>query len=127
MLQLNYGDKLRFTCSFQHRGAAYTGAKLHAAIGNKKDVIGIIGWFDEILWTETTVNGIISDTAWQTYTVTVDVPITTAIAQGSYESYVKLMSIPGGDIFWTGPLDDIVIGTGGAAEFQNLSVAYAKV
>lgn len=125
MVQLTYGDRLRFACSFQHRGAAYTGAKLRAAIGNKKDLVGVIGWFDEILWTETTVTGIVYDANWQTYTVNVDVNIGTEIAGGNYESYVKLMSIPGGDIFWTGPLDDIVIV--GAAEFQSLSVAYTKV
>jgi len=119
MVQLAYGDTLRFTCSFQHRGAAYSGAKLRAAIGNKS----ILG-FDEILWKEITVSGIIFDATWQTYTVPVDIPITSAIQGGSYEAYVKLMSIPGGDIFWYGPLDDIVIT--GAVEFANLNVTYQK-
>ena len=120
MIQLNYGDKLRFTCSFQHKGAAYTGAKLHAAIGNK----GFAG-FDEILNNETTVTGIIYDATWRNYTVTIDVTITSAIAGGNYEAYVKLMGIPGDDIFWNGPLDDIVIV--GASEFQSLNVTYQKV
>jgi len=119
MLQLQYGDKLRFSCSFQHRGAAYTGAKLHAAIGNK----GTFG-FDEILNNEFTVSGIVYDATWQTYTMTVDVTITTAIASGAYDTMVKLMSIPGSDIYWYGTLDDIVIV--GAAEFQGLSVSYQK-
>lgn len=119
MVQLSYGDILRFTCSFQHRGAAYTGAKLHAAIGNK----GIAG-FDEILNKEITIAGIVYDADWHTYTGTVDIAIATSIAGGSYDTYVKLMSIPGGDIFWNGPADDIVII--GAAEFQSLSVSYGK-
>jgi len=119
MLQLQYGDKLRFSCSFQHRGAAYTGAKLHAAIGNK----GTLG-FDEILNNEITVSGIVYDAIWQTYTITVDVTITSGIASGAYDTMVKLMSIPGSDIYWYGTLDDIVIV--GAAEFQGLSVSYQK-
>jgi len=119
MIQLNYGDKLRFTCSFQHKGSAYTGAKLHAAIGNK----GTFG-FDEIINNETTVTGIIYDAIWQTYTVVIDVLITSAIAGGAYDTMVKLMSIPGSDIYWYGALGDIVIM--GAAEFQSLSVNYNK-
>ena len=120
MIQLVYGDKLRFTCSFQHKGPAYTGAKLHAAIGNK----GTFG-FDEILNNEISVSGIIFDATWQTYTVQIDIPITTGINSGSYEAYVKLMSIPGGDIYWHGTPDDIVIV--GVSEFDNLSVTYKKV
>jgi len=125
MIQLNYGDKLRFTCSFQHIGAAYTGAKLRAAIGNRKTLpVGNLGWFDEILWSEVAVTGIYNDSTEFTYTKTVDVAITTSIAGGNYEAYVKLMSIPGSDIFWEGPLDDIVIV--GGAKFQNLNVTYQK-
>lgn len=121
MINLNYGEKLRFTCSFQHRGAAYTGAKLRAAIGNK----GAFG-FGEIVWSEATITGILADINWTTYTKTVDVSITTALSPGAYEAYVKLMSIPGADIFWEGPLDDIVIAGGAEPEFQNLTVTYAK-
>jgi len=120
MIQLGYGDKLRFTCSFGHKGSAYTGAKLRAAIGNK----GAFG-FDEILSNEITVSGIIFDATWQTYTVQIDIPITTGINSGSYEALVKLMSIPGSDIYWNGPPDDIVIL--GVSEFANLSVSYKKV
>ena len=123
MVQLNYGDRLRFSCSFQHRGVAYTGAKLHAAIGHGKGLI-----FDEILNNEITISGIIYDAAWQRYTVTIDIKITSAIAGGSYEAYVKLMSIPGSDIFWYSPLDAILIGgVVEKAEFENLSVSYQKV
>ena len=122
MIQLQYGDKLRFTCSFQHKGAAYTGAKLHAAIGNK----GTFG-FDEILNNEVTVTGILADVGWITYTKTIDITITTALDPSAYEAYVKLISIPGSDIYWYGTLDDIVIAGGGDAEFQGLSVSYAKV
>ena len=123
MVQLAYGDKLRFTCSFQHQGAAFTGAKLHAAIGNKRVVLGI-SYFNEILFNETIVTGIIYDATWRTYTVSIDVTVTAAISGGSYETFVKLMSIPGSALEWFGPLDDIVIV--GAAEFQNLSVTYTK-
>jgi len=119
MLQLNYGDKLRFRCSFQHKGAAYSGAKLHAAIGNK----GTFG-FDEILQNEFIVSGIVYDAAWNTYTMSVDVTITTAISSGAYDTMVKLIGIPGSDIYWYGALDDIVIG--GEAVFQNLNVSYTK-
>ncbi len=125
MVQLSYGDKLRFACSFQHLGAAYSGAKLHAAIGNKRTV-AFIDYFDEIVNNEVLVTGIVYDAVWQTYTVNVDVPITSAISGGSYETMVKLMSIPGGDVYWYGSLDDIVV-VSGAAEFQNLSVNYQKV
>lgn len=121
MVNLNYGEKLRFTCSFQHRGAAFTGAKLRAAIGNK----GALG-FDEIIWSEVTVTGILADVSWITYTKTVDVSITTALDPRVYEAYVKLINIPGSDIFWYGPLDDIVIAGGGDAGFQNLTVTYIK-
>ena len=125
MIQLNYGDKLKFTCSFQHRGAAFTGAKLYAAIGNKHDFpIGNLGWFDEILKNDTIVAGIVYDATWQTYTVTIDVSITTVIAGGNYESYVKMTEIPGSDIYWHGTLNDIVIV--GGAEFQGLNVSYQK-
>ena len=123
MVQLAYGDKLRFTCSFEHQGAVFTGAKLHAAIGNKRVALGI-SYFDEILFNETIVTGIIYDATWRTYTVSIDVTVTAAISGGSYETLVKLMSIPGTDLEWFGSLDDIVIV--GAAEFQNLSVTYTK-
>ena len=123
MVQLAYGDKLRFTCSFQHQGEAFTGAKLHAAIGHKRVVLGI-PYFDEILFREVIVTGIIYDATWRTYTVSIDVTVTAVISGGSYETFVKLMSIPGTDLEWFGSLDDIVIV--GAAEFQNLSVTYTK-
>lgn len=121
MIQLNYGEKLRFTCSFQHRGEAYLGAKLRAAIGNK----GAFG-FDEIVWSVVTITGILDDINWRTYTKTVDVSITTALSPGAYEANVKLMSIPGADIYWEGPLDDIVIAGGAEPEFQSLTVTYTK-
>ena len=123
MVQLAYGDPLLFTCSFQHQGEAFTGAKLHAAIGHKRVVLGT-PYFDEILFREVIVTGIIYDATWRTYTTILDVVITSAISGGYYETFVKLMSIPGKDLEWFGPLDDIVIV--GAAEFQNLSVAYTK-
>ena len=122
MITLNYGNVLRLLCKFDHRGAAYTGAKVRAAIGKK----GI--FFDEILSKELSVSGIKDDIDWTQYQVTVDIPITTSISAGSgYEAYVKLMSIPGPDIFWYGPLDDItIVSPVGEAEFGNLTVSYQK-
>ena len=119
MVQLNYGDTLRFTCGFSHIGDAWDGGKLHAAIGNQETT------FDEVLNAEVSIGAIPVDDTWTSYQSTVDITITTALAAGTYEAYVKLMSIPGGDIFWEGPNDDISII--GEADFQDLTVTYAKV
>lgn len=123
MVQLAVGDTLRFTCSFQHKGAAYTGAKLHAAIGTQTGAQ--TRNMNEILNKEITITGIKDDYDWFTYTGIVDIPVTSSISPGTYEAYVKLMSIPGSDIFWDGPADDIVI-RAGVVEFQNLEVSYSK-
>ena len=122
MVLLKYGDSLRLECKFEHIGAAFVGAKIRAAIGNK----GFLG-FDEILHSEVSVGGIKDDLNWVLYQIPLGILITTSISPGKYEVYAKLMSIPGPDIFWYGPADDIQIEAPiGEAEFQNLTVSYSK-
>lgn len=121
MVILKYGDSLKLLCKFEHIGAAYTGAKIRASIGQK------IPFFDEILHNEVSVGGIKEDASWTLYQITVDILITTSISPGEYEVEVKLTNIPEGEIFWRGPDNDIVIEAPiGEAEFQNLTVSYTK-
>ena len=129
MVTLKNGDILRFLCSFQHKGAAWSGAKLYAAIGQKDT------FFNEVQGMNgtTIITGIKDDPDWVTYQNTVDVPISNiggtggAVPGSMYEAYVKLISIPGADIFWYGPLNDITLEAPiGVAEFRNLAVSYQK-
>jgi len=129
MVILNNGNTLRCLCRFEHIGAAYVGAKLYAAIGKK----GIT--FDEISGMNgtTIITNIQNDSDWQPYQVTVDIPIDNiggvfgAKPGSDYEVMVKLMSIPGSDIYWYGPLNDITLeGEAAEAEFKDLTVSYAK-
>jgi len=130
MVTLKNGDILTVTCEFQHKGEAFSGAKVYATVG-KADTL--IERFEELQGYNgtTTITGIKNDEDWTTYQVTVDVSIQNiggflGPKPGSiYEIYVKLIGIPGPDIFWYGPHDDINLETGEAA-FQNLSVSYAK-
>ena len=122
MVSLAVGDTLRFTCQFYHQGAAYSGAKLRAAIGHR----GSFG-FDEILYAEAGPFSFPQDINPKLYQQVVNIPITSSIGAGTdYEAYVKLMSIPGSDQFWYGPSDDIAI-LGGPATFSGLTVTYAKI
>lgn len=128
MAILTNGDTLRLTCSFQHKGKAFTGAQIYAAIG-KRDT-----WFNEVqgFVNTTTVTGIKDDVDWTTYSVTVDIPIFNiggiggAVPGADYEVYAKMLNIPGADLYWYGPLNDITLEAVGAAEFRNLSVTYQK-
>lgn len=130
MVTLKNGDILRLNCSFYHRGAAFSGAKIYAAIG-KKDT-----WFNEVqgMTGTTIVTGIVNDVDWTRYDVAVDIPIANiggafGAAPGSdYEAYAKLINIPGADIYWYGPLNDITLEAEAPppAEFQNLTVSYQK-
>ena len=126
MVTLRNGDKLRLKCTFQHKGAAFTGAKLYGAIGTKAPE------FNEVLYNIVTVSGIKEDADWTTYSVNVDIEIknvgTIAIpAAAYYEAYVKLIGIPGADIYWYGPDNDINLEVPAEAEFQSLDVSYSKV
>ena len=124
MVRLAVGDRLRFICQFYHQGDSYTGAKLHVAIGKG----GTFG-FNEKLNADSVALSFPVNVNRKLYQQTVDVPITSAISEGTdYEAYVKLMSIPGPDLFWYGPINDIKIETSvGVAQFTNLTVTYSKV
>lgn len=128
-VELRNGDTLRLICDFKHKGKAITGIKIYAAIGKAGTLFG----FDELSGFNgtTVVTGIQDDPEWTTYRVTVDIPISgidtfLGPSAGSiYEVYAKTMSIPGPDIFWYGPHDDItLVAPLGEAEFQNLTVSY---
>ena len=127
MITLNNGDTLRCVCRFQHRGRAYSGAKIRASIGKR----GAFG-FNEVLHYEQEVGGIVDDADWTEYQIPVNIPIknigTLGVSAGSdYEVEVKLLAIPGPDIFWQGPANDITLGAPlGEADFQNLTVSYSK-
>ena len=126
MIILKNGDILRLRCTFQHKGVAYSGAKIYAAIGHKgtafSEVSGMNG--------TTVITGIREDADWADYVVNVDIPISNiggafGAAPGSdYEVYAKMVSIPGTDIYWYGPLNDITLSS--PVEFQNLNVTYQK-
>lgn len=128
MVTLKNGDTLRLQCRFQHKGAAFTSGRLYGAIGKK----AVIGGFDEKLVGYITVSGIKDDVDWTTYTVSVDIQIrnigTTGLPAGSdYECYVKFDHIPGADLIWYGPDNDITLEAPlEEAEFQDLTVSYAK-
>jgi hypothetical protein len=118
MIQLRQGQSLRFDCTFYHQGGPYSGAKLHCVIGNQAIT------FDEILWEDSPVLNFPNyDQQPAPYQETVLVPVTKAISSGRYETYVKLMGIPGSDLFWYGPQDDIEI-LAEEAVFSNLNVVY---
>jgi len=127
MVTLKNGDRLRCLCRFEHIGQAYSGAKICASIGKK----GLWG-FNEVLKFEQAVGGIVDDVNWTKYEIPVDIPIqnigTAGVSPGSdYEVQVKLLAIPGPDIFWDGPPNDITLQAPvGEAEFQKLNVSYAK-
>jgi len=127
MIVLKDGDKLRLLCQFEHIGLAYTGAKIRAAIGKG----GALG-FKEYLKVEVPVSGIKADPTWTSYEITVDIPIsgvgTLGIPVGSdYEVYAKMLSIPGDDLFWYGPENDITLAVVvQPADFQDLTVVYQK-
>lgn len=127
MIKLTNGDKLRCVCVFEHRGRAYSGAKIRASIGKR----GTWG-FNEVLYFVQIVTGIIDDVDWTQYQIPVDIPIqnigTAGVSPGTdYEVEVKLMAIPGADIFWKGPENDITLEVvAEEAEFQKLSVSYQK-
>ena len=130
MITLKNGDTLHIVCNFQHKGAAYNSGRIYAALGK----VAVIGGFDEKLVNYITVNGIQEDADWTLYQVIVDIPIvnvgTVGFAPGpDYEVYVKMDNIPGADLYWYGPENDINLEAGVPAEpaqFQNLTVTYSK-
>ena len=123
MIQVRDGQSVRFDCTFYHQGGGYSGAKLHCAIGVQNAI------FNEKIAKDSLPLSVSYDEGNEQYQESVVVgPIKVGgiggLAPGRYESYVKLMSIPGGDLYWNGPLDDIEI-ISAEAIFSNLSVNYS--
>ncbi len=125
MVQLQQGNTLRFSGNFRHQGAAMTGVKARAAIGNK----GTFG-FDEVLWVEVTLPSIPYHATATQVNFTLDMVIPAIGGYGNpepgiYEAYAKVYTSTQ-EIFWYGTLDDIELVSGGAT-ISNLSVSYSKV
>ena len=130
MIELRNGDKIRFSCTFRHQGAAYEGAKLRCSIGEKRTI-----WphdFIERVSKESPTLSFPSNPSPRSYTEvvitdTIKVGGVGGLEEGYYEAQVKLMGIPGDDIFWNGPLDDIhAVEEAGEALFTGLEVSYTK-
>ena len=124
MINLTNGDTLRLVLAFQHIGAAFTGARLYAAIGKK----GLT--FDEKIPQWLDLYNIVVDANWRVYSYQMDIPIanigTIGFPAGTYEVYAKLTGIPGADLYWYGPLNDLNLQVVVAAQFKDLQVAYQK-
>lgn len=76
------GDTVRITARVEHRGAEDVAA-IYAAIG----VQGV--WFDEILHGEKAWS-FPESTGWEAWLPYADIVVTSAIAQGVYDAYVKV-------------------------------------
>lgn len=79
-----HGDKLRVKATLSYRGPALSDA-FYGAIGNKWPLV-----FDEIIRAEVPISFPLCY-SWTVFELTVDIPITTAIAPGTgYDLYVKI-------------------------------------
>jgi hypothetical protein len=118
-LQVAAGDTVRVTATIEYMGPALSDT-FRAAIGTR----GFAG-FDEILVGQVGVTLGPSLTAFTTYTLTVNIPITSAISPGTnYDLYVKLAGHTGAGM----PEVDDVIDVVGAPTFQNFRITdYSKV
>ena len=118
-LQVAAGDTVRVTATIEYKGPALSDT-FRVAIGTR----GFAG-FDEILVGRVGVSLGPSLYAFTTYTLTVNIPITSAISPGTnYDLYVKLENNPGAGI----PEVDDVIDVVGAPTFQNFKITdYSKV
>lgn len=132
MVTLTIGETLKVTATFQYSGPGYSGYKVRAAICQKAVWIPILQPMDEILFSETGPLSVPSTPTLTLFTVPAGLPptglnivITSAISPGLYELYAKMIGLPGADLYWYGPLDDIQII--GAQVFQNLAVTYVKL
>ena len=130
MVILKNGDKLNVLCIFEHKGKAFSGAKVYATIGRQLTLE-----FDEVMGMNgtTTITGIDDDADWQEYRVTVNIPIENigdflrAKPGSNYSVQAKLTNIPGPSQEWKGPLNDITLVQDiGDAEFRDLAVTYNK-
>ena len=122
MVTLTIGQTLKVTATFQYSGPGFSGYVVRAAICHKTAT------WDEILYRQTSPLSVPSTPTLLLYTVPVgllDIVITSAISPGLYELYAKMLSLPGTDLFWYGPLDDIQIV--GVQVFQSLAVTYVKL
>ena len=94
VLELDVGDKCRVNVGFDHRGVAVSG-KYHAAIWQER-------WWDphdEILNAEKAFT-VPASADWESFEDSIDIAITSKIDPGTeYGLYVKIMAIPGPDIF----------------------------
>jgi len=118
-LQVAVGDTVRVTASIEYMGPALDDT-FRGAIGTR----GFAG-FDEICVGQVAVHFNPSLTTFTPYTLTVDIPITSAISPGTnYDLYVKLVNHPGAG---TPEVDD-VIDVLGAVTFRNFKITgYNKV
>lgn len=129
MIELRSGDKIRFSCTFRHQGAAYGGAKLRCSIGEKRNI-----WpydFIERVSKESPTLSFPTDETSKSYTEvvttdTIKVGGFGGLEEGYYEVLVKLMGIPGADLYWDGPDNDIHAMELGEALFTGLEVSYTK-
>jgi hypothetical protein len=123
MIQLFNGDVLRCTVRFEHLGAARAGIGLRVAICQHGAT------YDELPqhFIQRNDVSVDDDLEWTTYTEVVDIPIhdiPNLVGPGLYELYAKMTGIPGADLYWYGPDDDLEFV---AEEFENLLVTYTKV
>jgi len=127
MITLINGNTLVLNVTFQHKGKAFDGAILYGAIGKKGITFAEVQGFIDAL----DVIGINDDVNWTNYTRTLEIPIFNiggaggAVPGADYEVYVKMINIPGADIYWYGPLNDITL-EAEEAKFQSLTVTYQK-
>ena len=93
ILKLQVGDRCRVHVAYEHREASVT-AKFHAAIWQPT----LIDPHDEVLNAEKAFT-VPETPSWDDFVGSIDIPITSAIADGLYGVYVKIMGVTGGDIF----------------------------
>lgn len=117
-LTVSIGDTVRVRATIDYKGPALSDT-FYGAIGNRT-------WygFDEIIKGSVPVS-FSQSFDWQSYELTVDIPVTAAISPGTnYDLYVKLV----GHLEAGLPEVDDVIDVIGAVEFQNFEiVSYEKV
>jgi hypothetical protein len=124
MVQLKAGvNSLHCVCAFNYSGPGYTAGKIRCVIGHK--VLGV--------WVEDFLNAV-PDTPFSVpntpttapFTVLVNIPIPLSANGGLYSFYAKMTGIPGADLYYYGPENDIEV-LGQESVFSNLAVTYSKL
>ena len=117
-IQVKVGDKVRVTATLSYRGPALSDY-FYGAIGNR----GAVG-FDEILYAQVAIS-FPQCTSWTAFSLTVDIPITSAISVGTnYDLYVKIKGHTEAGL----PEVDNCIDVLAASEFKDFKiVSYEKV